>query len=55
VKGVERYHVRDLEARPATVLKATTTYTTAVLPREAGSVGMLDLELLFYKVNRGLG
>jgi chemotaxis-related protein WspD len=55
VKGVERYHARDLEPRPATVLKAATTYTTAVLPREAGSVGMLDLELLFYKVNRGLG
>jgi chemotaxis-related protein WspD len=55
VRGVLRFHARELKAVPATIARATATYTKAVLPWPDGSVGLLDLELLFYTVNRGLG
>jgi chemotaxis-related protein WspD len=55
VRGVQRFHARELASVPATVAKATATFTKAVLSWQEKSVGMLDLELLFYKLNRGLG
>jgi len=55
VRGVQRFHTRELKGVPATVAKATATYTKAVLPWQEGPVGVLDFELLFYKLNRGLG
>jgi chemotaxis-related protein WspD len=55
VRGVQRFHERELKAVPATVARATATYTKAVLPGRDGTVGLLDLELVFYSANRGLG
>jgi chemotaxis-related protein WspD len=55
VRGVRRFHSRELQGAPATVAKATATYTKAVLTWQERAVGLLDLELLFYKANRSLG
>jgi len=55
VRGVRRFHGRELQGVPATIAKASATYTKAVLTWQERSIGLLDLELLFYKANRGLG
>lgn len=54
VYGIQRFHPRELKEVPATVAKATATYTKAVLAWQAKSVGLLDEQLLFYTVNRSL-
>jgi chemotaxis-related protein WspD len=55
VHGVQRFSARELGGSPATVRGKAATYTKGVLSWQGKSVGVLDLELLFYKLNRGLG
>ncbi|HMF69488.1 MAG TPA: chemotaxis protein CheW [Phyllobacterium sp.] len=54
VFGVQRFSPRELMAPPATLAKAPTTYTKAVLAWNKETVGLLDEHLLFHSVNRGL-
>jgi chemotaxis-related protein WspD len=54
VQGIRRYHPRELKPPPATVARATATYTRGVLAWEGHSVGCLDEELLFFTLNRSL-
>ncbi|HYM48875.1 MAG TPA: chemotaxis protein CheW [Burkholderiaceae bacterium] len=54
VHGTHRFHPQQLAPVPATVAKATVTYTKAILPWQQKSVGMLDEQLLFYTLNRSL-
>ena len=54
VHGIHRCQPRELKAVPATVAKATATYTKAVLAWHDKAVGCLDDQLLFYTLNRSL-
>ena len=54
VYGIQRFHPRELKDVPATVAKAKSTYTRALLMWQGKSVGLLDEELLFYTLNRSL-
>jgi chemotaxis-related protein WspD len=54
VHGIHYFHPRELKAVPATVAKATVTYSTALLPWQGHSVGTLDDQLLFYTLKRSL-
>lgn len=54
VYGIQRFHPRELMEVPATVARATATYTRAVLSWQKKSVGVLDDQLLFYTLNRSL-
>jgi chemotaxis-related protein WspD len=54
VHGIHRFHPRELKDVPATVAKATITYSTALLPWQGHSVGTLDDQLLFYTLKRSL-
>lgn len=54
VHGIHRFHPRELKSLPATVAKATVTYSTALLPWQGHSVGTLDDQLLFYTMRRSL-
>lgn len=54
VAGTHRYFPKSLKEVPATLAKATATFTTGVLPWEDKTVGCLDDQLLFFAVNRGL-
>src|SRR5476649_2475610 len=54
VHGIHRFHPRELQGVPATVAKATVTYSTALLPWQGHSVGTLDDQLLFYTLKRSL-
>jgi chemotaxis-related protein WspD len=54
VYGVHRFRETDLRPVPATVAKATVTYSTAVLKWGTQSVGVLDDQLLFYALRRSL-
>jgi len=54
VFGVHRFDPRELMTVPATLAKATTTYTKAVLSWRRETVGLLDEDLLFYTMSRGL-
>jgi chemotaxis-related protein WspD len=53
VHGVHRFHPRDLKEVPATLAKATATYTVGLLQWKDKTVGCLDDELLFYALNKG--
>lgn len=55
VHGIHRSQPRELTEVPATVAKATATYTKAVLAWRDKTVGCLDDQLLFYTLNRSLG
>ncbi len=55
VQGIRRYHPRELRPPPATVARATATYTKGVLAWEGRTIGCLDEELLFFTLNRSLG
>ncbi len=55
VHGVHHVHSRELKDVPATVAKATVTYSTALLSWRDHSVGILDDQLVFYSLKRGLG
>lgn len=54
VHGIHRYHPRELKEPPATVTKASPTYTRALLPWRNKSVGLLDEQLLGYALSRSL-
>jgi chemotaxis-related protein WspD len=54
VHGILRFHRRQQMPVPATLAKATATYTLALLPWQQKSVGLLDDQLLFYTINRSL-
>lgn len=54
VLGVERYLPSALKEVPATVAKATATYTKAVLDWDDKTIGVLDEQLLFYTINRSM-
>ncbi len=54
VHGIHRFHPGQLTEVPATVAKATATYTKAMLPWRDRSIGCLDDQLLFYALNRSL-
>lgn len=54
VHGIHRCQPRELKAVPATVAKATATYTKSVLAWQDRTVGCLDDQLLFYTLNRSL-
>ena len=54
VHGIHRYSDNAVQALPATVSKSKNSYTTGVLPWNSHHVGMLDHELLFYALSRGL-
>ena len=55
IYGVYRYDPDGLQNVPATVSKATATYTKGVFPWREKSVGHLDDELIFYTLNRRIG
>jgi len=55
VHGIHRVHPRELKEVPATVAKASVTYSTALLSWRERSVGILDDQLVFYSLKRGLG
>jgi chemotaxis-related protein WspD len=52
VHGIQRFNPSDQTPVPATLAKATATYTVALLPWKQKSVGLLDDQLLFYTINR---
>jgi chemotaxis-related protein WspD len=54
VHGVHRVAARDLKDVPATVAKAASSYSRAVLPWNGHSVGLLDEERLFHTLQRSL-
>jgi chemotaxis-related protein WspD len=54
VCGIARFHPRVLTPVPATIAKATGTYTRSVLSWQRKSVGLIDDQLLFHTVNRSL-
>ena len=54
VHGIHRCQPRELKAVPATVAKATATYTKSMLAWHDKTVGCLDDQLLFYTLNRSL-
>lgn len=54
VHGIQRFHPREQMPVPATLAKATATYTLALLPWQQKLAGLLDDQLLFYTINRSL-
>ena len=54
VRGVQRFQEGTLRDVPATLAKATTRYSTKLLPWNGYSVGVLDDQLLFYSVKRSI-
>ena len=55
VYGVHHYLPRNLRDVPATVARASATYTAGILPwKDDQTIGCLDDELVFFALNRGL-
>ena len=54
VHGIHRCQPSELKEVPATVAKATATYTKSMLAWRDKTVGCLDDQLLFYTLNRSL-
>lgn len=54
IHGIHRCPPSGLKEVPATVAKATATYTKSVLAWNDRTVGCLDDQLLFYTLNRSL-
>jgi chemotaxis-related protein WspD len=54
VHGIHRFHPRELKDVPATLARATATYSKAVLEWRERSVGLLDHELLFHSLKRSV-
>lgn len=52
VFGLHRFHPRELMPVPATLAKATRSYTKGIVSWRQGAVGLLDEDLLFYTLNR---
>jgi len=54
VHGIHRYSERELEASPATVSKSKSSFTAGIVKWQDRHVGVLDTELLFYALSKGL-
>jgi chemotaxis-related protein WspD len=54
VLGIHRFNPKDLKEVPSTVGRAQTTYLRGILLWQNKSVGCLDDQLLFEKLNRSL-
>jgi chemotaxis-related protein WspD len=54
VHGIHRFHPRELQEVPTTVARANATYSRALLSWERHAVGLLDHELLFVGLKRGV-
>lgn len=54
VHGVLRFDPRELQTPPATVTRAASRYTQALLPWQQRAVGLLDEQLLLYTLARSL-
>jgi chemotaxis-related protein WspD len=54
VHGIERFHPQKFQEVPATVAKASSTYTKAVLAWSEKWIGVLDEQLLFDTFKRGV-
>lgn len=54
VFGIHRFRPQEQMPVPATLAKATTTHAKGVVAWRQGTVGLLDEDLLFYTLNRGL-
>jgi chemotaxis-related protein WspD len=52
VRGVVRYDPRELKPLPATLKNAADAFTLGLLAWQEKTVGCLDAELLFYKLNK---
>ena len=55
VHNVVRYHPRELQPPPATLANAASPFTIGMLPWRNRTVGCLDDELLFYKLDKSFG
>jgi chemotaxis-related protein WspD len=55
VHGIHRYSAQDVRDAPATVARASATYSTGVLSWAGHTVGVLDEDLIFYSLKRSLG
>ena len=54
IHGIERFHPQKLQEVPATVAKASATYTKGVLPWKEKWIGLLDERLLFDTFERSV-
>ena len=54
MRGIQRFDPSTLKAVPATVARATATYSKAILTWQQRTVGLLDEQLLFYTLERSL-
>ena len=54
VHGIHRVRLQELQDVPATVAKATATYSKVMVPWNGHSVGLLDDQLLCYTLQRSL-
>lgn len=54
VHGIHRFSPRELQDVPATASRASSRYSTAILPWNGKAVGCLDESLLFDTLNRSL-
>jgi chemotaxis-related protein WspD len=54
VHGIHRFHPRELMEVPATIARATATYSKALLSWHEHSVGLLDDELVFGSLKRSV-
>lgn len=54
VHGMERFDEQDLKPVPATVAKASASYSKSILTWRVHAVGLLDDELLLHSLNRAL-
>jgi len=54
VHGVQRYHPRQLQEKPATLALAKASHIKALLPWQQRSIGLLDAHPLFNAIDRSL-
>ncbi len=54
VRGIHRYQQEELKAPPATLARASLSYTQSILYWEDNAVGVLDPEVLFTTLNRSV-
>jgi len=54
VYGIIHFANDELQAAPVTVAKSRQSYTSGILSRDDQRIGVLDHELLFYALARGL-
>ncbi len=55
VHGIQRFHPLSLQEAPTTVVRAAASYSTAILPWNNHSVGLVDDERLFSALKRSIG